>query len=262
MSFNAAKCFIIKISNKKQPPRNHYTFCDKVLVEVNSHPYLGIEIDKKLNWKPHMSNTVGKANKVLGCLRRNLWFCSRPVKETAYKTLVRPILEYAGTAWGPYYQGDIQKLEAVQRKAARFCMGNYDQRSSVTKMIAELGWETLESRRQKSRLIMMYKIVKGHVGINKDDHLTPVTEQRTRKNNTNFKPIHGRLNVYKYSYFPRTILEWNKLDNYAAERPTTEAFKEYLKTGKKTIPPPTTSDLAQVISSSLNTTVKIANEAD
>lgn len=267
MSFNATKCFIMKISNKRHPPDNHYTFCGKQLIEVKSHPYLGVEIDNKLRWNVHMSNNTAKANKILGCLRRNLWFCSKPVKETAYKSLVRPILEYASTAWGPHYQGDIQKLEAVQRKAARFCMGDYHQKSSVTKMLNELGWETLESRRKTARLTMMHKIVNGHVGINKDDHLVLNTEQRTRKcNHTNFKPIYGRLDVYKKSYFPRTIHEWNKLDNYAVERTTIDTFKKYIVTGKKTGPQTTdtTTTLQEtqtVMSSSSNTSVT-AQEAD
>lgn len=98
MSFNAAECYIMKISNKQKPPDRQYTFCGKKLQVVDSHPYLGIEIDNKISWKPHRQNTVAKANHVLGCLRRNLWFCSTNIKETAYKTLVHPILEYASTS--------------------------------------------------------------------------------------------------------------------------------------------------------------------
>jgi hypothetical protein len=42
---------------------------------------------------------TNKANKLLGMLRRNLYFCAKDVRETAYLSLVRPILEYAGTVW-------------------------------------------------------------------------------------------------------------------------------------------------------------------
>ena len=229
MSFNAAKCFIMKISNKQQPPDMQYTFCGQELQVVSSHPYLGIEIDSKINWNPHRSNTISKANRVLGCLRRNLWFCSRKVKETAYKTLVRPIVEYASTAWGPYLDSHINQLEAVQRKAARFCVGDYRQKSSVTNMIKELGWDSLETRRQKARLTMMFKIANDLVGINKEEHLKPITNSRTRKNNNrNFQPIYARLNTYKFSFFPRTIHEWNTLKDYVVSAKTATIFKEHL----------------------------------
>ena len=229
MSFNADKCFVMKISNKPQPPDRQYTFCGKELQVVTSHPYLGIEIDKKISWKPHIDNTTAKANKVLGCLRRNLWFCSRRVKETAYKTLVLPILEYGSTAWGPYQENQITRLEAVQRKAARFCMSDYKQKSSVTKMITELGWETLDDRRKKKRLTMMYKISNELVGINKGEHLKPIINSKTRKKNSmNYHPIYARLNTYKHSYFPRTIHEWNTLGDSTVTATSIDAFKDKL----------------------------------
>ena len=39
-------------------------------------------------------------------------------KQTAYKALVRPFLEYAATVWDPYTASKIQAIEKVQRIAA------------------------------------------------------------------------------------------------------------------------------------------------
>ena len=68
-------------------------------------------------------------------MRRNFWNCPREIKEITYKSIVRPKLEYASAAWDPYLKKDIAKVEKVQRKAARFCTGNYKQTASVTDMI-------------------------------------------------------------------------------------------------------------------------------
>ena len=54
-----------------------------------------------LTW-PHISDISSKATKTLGFLRRNLVFAPRGTKEVAYKTLVRPKLEYAAPTWSPY----------------------------------------------------------------------------------------------------------------------------------------------------------------
>ena len=74
-------------------------------IEVTaSHTYLAISIDNKLSWAEHIGNTVSMANKVLGLLCRNLYGCSPFVIETAYKSLVRPKLEYCSSIWDPYHQ--------------------------------------------------------------------------------------------------------------------------------------------------------------
>ena len=59
---------------------------------------------------------------------------------------VRPILEYAAVVWAPHTKCDIDRLEAVQRRAARFVTSDYNRTSSVTVMLDNLNWSTLISR--------------------------------------------------------------------------------------------------------------------
>ncbi len=116
MEFNASKCYIMKISNKQDPPSAKFTFCGQVLEEVKSHPYLGVELDHRLKWDVHRNKVIKKANKTLGFLRRNLWFCNKEIKTATYEMLVRPSLEYSSVVWDPYYRNDIQKVEMTQRR--------------------------------------------------------------------------------------------------------------------------------------------------
>ena len=128
---------------------------------VPKHKHLGVTITDKLDWSPHCNTIASKANRTLSVLRRHLIIkgCSKTVKSTAYKALVRPQLEYCSSAWDPYHQTDKATLERVQRRAARFVTGDYKTESSVTTMINNLGWKTLEERRPASRLTLMYKII-------------------------------------------------------------------------------------------------------
>ena len=71
-------------------------------------------------------------------------------------SLVRPILEYSSIVWDPYSKQTVNELEMVQRRAARFVVGNYSYHASPTAMIKELGWQSLVERRAKA--VMMYKI--------------------------------------------------------------------------------------------------------
>ena len=100
-----------------------------------------------MKFSEHVSNIASKANKLPGMAHRNCWNCPRNVRETVYKTMVRPKLEYACEACDPYYKKDINTLEKVQRKGARFCLLNYTLLASVTGMLDTLGWKSLEERR-------------------------------------------------------------------------------------------------------------------
>ena len=67
--------------------------------------------------------------------------------------MVRPILDYGCTVWGLYTQGNIDKLEMVQCRAARFIMNSYFHLASVAEMLNELNLPSLSSRRDKMKLI-------------------------------------------------------------------------------------------------------------
>jgi hypothetical protein len=55
-----------------------------------------------------------------GFLKRNLNIANKSVKERAYQSLERPSLEYSSTVWDPHQQQDKQRLERIQRRAARY----------------------------------------------------------------------------------------------------------------------------------------------
>ena len=67
-------------------------------------------------------------------------------------------MEYASVVWDPHHQCDIDKLENVQRAAARFYKGDYRYMSSVTSVLKDLEWESLASHRKQARLCSMYKL--------------------------------------------------------------------------------------------------------
>ncbi|KAJ8025928.1 Exosome complex component CSL4 [Holothuria leucospilota] len=161
MSFNASKCFTLRVTHKKVPITNNYMMGDTVLEEVKHHPYLGVELSNDLKWSTHISQITTKANKMLGLLKRNIYYCSKSTRSIAYKSLVRPKLEYCSTIWDPKHKLDRDKLEKIQNRAARFTVGDYSRDSSITKILADLEWERLHVRRTRSRLITIYKETHG-----------------------------------------------------------------------------------------------------
>ena len=68
-------------------------------------------------------------------------------------------MEYASAVWSPYTKENINKIEMLQRRAARRVSNDYSPYSSVTDMLSNLGWRSLEFRRYDSRIAMFYKVV-------------------------------------------------------------------------------------------------------
>ena len=164
----------------------------------------------------------------MGFLKRNIRSAPQAAKETAYKTFVRPIVEYASTTWASFTDTVNHKIEMVQRRAARFVSNDYGHTSSVTEMMSNLGWDT-QKRRDLARLSMMYRIVHGLVDIPVQPYLTPSTSL-TRGHDSRFYQIRTSNTTYQQSFFPRTIILWNQLPQTTVSQTTLEAFQNQLAT--------------------------------
>ena len=227
MRFNAAKCNIMRMSRKQTPISTQYELSGQVLEEVKDAKYLGVTVSDDLEWTKHINAITTKANSKLSFLRRNLKGCPEKLRETAYFALVRSFLDYSATVWHPHQKYNSDKLEMVQRRAARFVKGRYGMYESVIQMLEELTWVPLSKRRENARLILFYKIINNlamvpHSCLEKADG-------RTRKNhNLKFRHIGYNVDPYGQSFFPKCISAWNGLAQEIAEANTLDLFKSKL----------------------------------
>ena len=162
-----------------------------------------------------MDATTKKADTSIGFLRRNLASLPTQIKSQCYKTLVRPILEYASPVCDPYTASKINKLESVQRRAARFVVGDYRTTSSTSQMIHDLEWPSLQQRREDSKVVLVYMIVHALVDIQSTSYLHPqciATRGHTLRRAFPF----CRTGIYRYSFFPSGIRLWNQLPAHLA----------------------------------------------
>ena len=67
----------------------------------------------------------------------------------------------------------------MQNHAAGYVTSRYRNTSSMTDMLEELEWESLESRRVEARVTMLYKIIQDLIDIPASKYLTPASS-RTR----------------------------------------------------------------------------------
>ena len=150
---------ILTITLKHNPYIAEYTLHGKKLKPVANAKYLGITFDSKLTFNHHVDTVCQKANNTLAFLRRNLKHCHQRVKLDAYKIFVLPILNYAATVWSPHTQYYINKLEAVQKCAARFIVSDYCRLSSISHILNSLKLKSIVYNHTRLCLLMFYKIV-------------------------------------------------------------------------------------------------------
>ena len=135
--------------------------------------------------------------------------CRRTTKAQSYIFLVRPTLEHSSSVWDPHAQKNIKRLEAVQRRAAGFVVGDYLYMDSLSQMIQDLGWQSLQRRRSNSKLIMVYRIVYGLVDIPAASFFLP-TALNTQGHSLCFLIPYCWTYNYTNSFFPSGILRPDK----------------------------------------------------
>ena len=157
-----------------------------------------------MDWGQQISEISSKATKTLGFLCRNLAFAPRSTKEVAYKTFIQPKLEYAAPIWSPYSNLQINRIEKVQRTAARWTCRRWRNRISVDKMLDEFEWPSLEARRDRSSLLIFHKIHSGAVSVEKDKYLTPAHSLKSTRSSHSAQYCRYRTysDALKNSFFP------------------------------------------------------------
>ena len=81
----------------------------------------------------------------------------------------------------------------IQGRAARWVTSRYSSYDNVTEMLSDLGWRSLENRRNDARLAMFYKITYGLVAVS-----VPTYFQRPIRLSRHMHPLSFR----RYSFFP------------------------------------------------------------
>ena len=91
------KCEVIRVTNKKKPTVYKYMLHGIRLKETDSAKYLGINISRDLSWGKNIDHITTKTNNSLNFIKRNIRTNNVRLKESAYKTYVRPLVEYAAS---------------------------------------------------------------------------------------------------------------------------------------------------------------------
>ena len=231
--FNPDKTEVLTVSAKKckgtHPP---LYLSGTQLKEVQSHKHLGITLTNDLSWSNHISSVVTKASQRLAIMKRLKYTLHRSTLERLYKTIVRPILEYGCVLFDGCTQSDSQLIKSIQYQAARICSGAL-WNTNKESLLSEMGWDTLYSRRQYFKILVLYKMYHGLVPPYLSDiplSLVSNVQSYSLRNAHHIRPPKTRTSRYARSFLPATIDVWNSLPRELTSIDNFPQFKVALAT--------------------------------
>lgn len=231
MSFNAKKTVAMTVSRKKEPLIFPYEIQQTQLEMVQEYKYLGIIISHDLKWDKQVAFVTNKALASLYSLKRSICMASPDTKLLAFKSLVRPILEYGIICWFPHTKHLIAKLENVQRRAIRFIFNKYKRHDSPTELLRRAELPTLSERAKLLRLKFLFQLIHGRLKIPCQKFITPSATRSTRtKHDKHLIEYRFHNDSFKYSYFPCVIREWNCLPNDIVTSSSLDNFTSKMST--------------------------------
>ena len=223
LSFNTDKCHILHFGSKNYC--HYYHLNGRLITPVNEEKDLGVVVSKDLKADKNIIHCITKANKMLGMIKRTFSHLDRTMLVQLFKVYVRPHLEYCQQACSPHYEKDIEKLEKVQRRATKLipCLEGltYDER------LKDLKLYSLEDRRKRGDLILMYRIMTNDIKIDRNKLFSIKDYQRLRGHD--MKVHHTRVSKLdiRHNFFTqRVITPWNSLPGHVINSKTVKQFKD------------------------------------
>lgn len=210
----------------KNNPKLPYYLNGNLLENVGSScKDLGVFISNDLSSSVHCNSIVGKASRISGLILRT--FLSRDPKLLirAFKTYVRPILEYATVIWNPHLIRDTNAIENIQRRFTKRISNpnfTYDQRLKLFNL------DRLELRRIHFDAIMAFNIIKRQL-LPFDEFYSFPTFTKTRSGELQLLSIEKfRLDLKKFSFSIRSSRIWNAIPSDIKALPNVTLFKRCL----------------------------------
>jgi hypothetical protein len=203
-----------------------FSICDIPLAICKFSTDLGVIVDSELKFSKHINEIVVRAKQRAAIIHR--CFLSRNVKNLilAFKTYVRPVLEYAPQIWSPYLTSLINLVESVQRSFTKRLPGFSD--FSYAERLIKLKLQSLQQRRLISDLITCYNIVHGFTALKFNDFFVFSINTKTRGNTLKLAVPLDKTDIRKYFFASRVIPIWNSLPAKIVTASSTKLFKNFI----------------------------------
>ena len=239
VAFNASKTLSIIFSSKSNPVVHPSLFMhDTMINETTSHKHLGLILSNYCCCTEHINSICDKAWAILNLMQTLKFRVSRRSPVKMYISYVRPLIEYSDSVWDNCSTESKNQQELIHIEAARVINGA-TKLCSIEKLFADLGWESLQKRRNKQKLFIFYKILHGIAQTYLLDIVPPLIQDTTTynlRNAGNIQNYRVHTNLFSNSFFHSTVRAWNDLPNDIQDAPSVGSFKYKINKNLKSPP--------------------------
>ena len=140
LTLNTDKSKYMIISKRKVITDDEFKLSlnDTLLERCHSYKYLGVFIDDKLSWEPHIDYVCQKISKTCRFLTKLRHYLDTPMLRTVYYALVFPYIRYCNTSWGNAAQIHMEKLNRLHNKVIKIIAFAPYRGSDVTQIFFDL----------------------------------------------------------------------------------------------------------------------------
>ena len=119
LKLNSDKSHFICFSYRKNINMRPIKIGNGTINEVNSTKFLGLILDKNLNFKEHITHISNKCSKSIGILFKLNYFLPTNILKMLYSSMILPYLNYGIEAWFGAARTDRNKVFILQKKSIR-----------------------------------------------------------------------------------------------------------------------------------------------
>ena len=117
LNLQKTKCMIFSNSLDRLPM--NITLDGSVIEVVSTMKFLGLTIDNKLSWKPHIDSVCRSISQNLGIINKVKYYFPKPTLLMLYSSMILPYLNYGVIAWGHTHSSYLERILLLQKKALR-----------------------------------------------------------------------------------------------------------------------------------------------
>ena len=215
---------------RSRPPDNELALKinNVVLPRVAATKFLGIIIDDKLSWKPHIQSVKSKLSSVLSIMYKASKLINTTGMYTLYCSLFHPYLSYCNEIWGNTYTSNVKCLFTLQKKAIRLIC-NADRLAHTNAMFKDMSILKLSEFVKYKTAIVMFNIFHGTLPIQLQMRFTKYSSVYSTRQTKSFVMVQVRTNLKAMCLSVHGVKLWNTLPDDIKNCTSVNIFKKCIK---------------------------------